>query len=406
MEKASAPVTGSNRLESMDVIRGAALLGILIMNIQSFALPLAAYSNPLAWGDFSGLNALVWALGHILVEAKFMSMFALLFGAGIALFCDRLAQRQEAVFPVHARRMVWLALFGLLHAHLIWWGDVLFPYAVCGLLLYRARTLSIRALWILAITLFSVAFIFVALIQMSIPYMSETEWLDLVRDWQPEPAILQAEIDDMRGTWQQQFTFRTAMATMMQTYGLLALILWQAGGLMLAGMALFREGLFSGQLSLTVLIKRCAFFLVAGFSLVISGLIYNVTHHWSAETAMLGGSLFNYVGSALVALGYVHLMVLLVHRDQIRSLRRGLAGVGRMAFTNYIAQSLICTSIFYGFGLSLFGQLSRWQLVPIVLIVWVLQWSASAWWLARFRYGPLEWVWRRLTYWQPLPNRS
>lgn len=121
---------------------------------------------------------------------------------------------------------------------------------------------------------------------------------------------------------------------------------------------------------------------------------------------MLGGTQFNYAGSALVALGYVHLIVLLIQSNRIRALRRGLAPIGRMAFTNYIAQSLICTSIFYGFGLSLFGQLSRWQLIPIVILVWGVQWVGSAWWLARFRYGPLEWVWRRLTYWQPLANRS
>ena len=405
METNPAPTMGTNRLESMDVIRGLALLGILVMNIQAFALPMAAYSNPLAWGNFGGLNEWVWTLGHILVDAKFMSMFALLFGAGMVLFCERLEARQIRAFPVHVRRMGWLALFGLIHAHLIWWGDVLFPYAICGLVLYRARTLPIRSLWVLGSALFSVAFVFILLIQLSVPFMTEDEWLDLVRDWQPEMAIMQAEIDDMRGTWQQQFAFRTSMATMMETYGLLVLIFWQAGGLMLAGMALYREGLFSGQLATKQLIRRTTLFLLSGFSLVLGGLIYNHAHGWTAESSMLGGSLFNYVGSALVALGYVHLMVLLVQLDRIRKLRRGLARIGRMAFSNYIAQSLICTSIFYGFGLSLFGQLTRWQLVLIVILVWLMQWFGSRWWLARYRYGPLEWVWRRLTYWQPLANR-
>lgn len=400
------PTNGLQRLESLDVIRGLAILGILVMNIQAFGLPEAAYSNPMAWGDFSGLNAWVWAIGHVLVDAKFMSMFAMLFGAGIGLFCDRLAQKQMQVLSVHSRRMFWLALFGLLHAHLVWWGDILFSYAVCGIVFYPARNLSIRQLWIAGSSLIFVAFALIAVAQLTLPFMPDDQWQNYIRDWQPEPAIMADEIASMTGTWMEQFRLRTDRAVMMETYALAVLIIWQAGGLMLFGMALYKEGLFQGRLNDTVVLRRSIVFLSSGFALVLCGLYYNASHSWSPETSMLGGSLFNYVGSALVALGYVHSMVWLVQANRWPGLRQGLAYVGRMAFSNYIAQSLICTLIFYGFGFSLYGQLERWQLLIVVFCVWALQWVWSAWWLKRFRYGPLEWCWRRLTYWHPLNLRS
>lgn len=405
MEITSGPISGNGRLESLDVIRGLALLGILIMNIQSFALPLAAYSNPTAWGDFSGLNAWAWGLGHVFVESKFMSMFALLFGVGIALFCDRLEHKQQPVFKTHFRRMFWLAIFGLMHAYLIWWGDVLFFYALCGLLIYRARFSSPRRLWISGTIMISIAFLFIALTQASLPYMSETEWQEFTRDWQPEAAIMADEVAVMTGTWLEQFVWRIDMAIMMQTWGFLILILWQAGGLMMFGMALYKQGLFHGDMDSRTVLIRSVGFMVPGFALILAGLYYNSVNNWSAEVSMLGGSQFNYVGGTLVALGYVQLMVWVVQQGLFQHLRQGLSRIGRMAFSNYIAQSVICTFIFYGFGLGLFGQLERWQLLGVVFLVWAIQWIWSDWWLNRFRYGPLEWCWRRLTYWQPLQER-
>ena len=138
---AGGPVAETARIDSIDVLRGFALLGILVMNVQLFAMPEAAYYNPTAYGDLEGANLYVWLGGRLLADQKFMTIFSMLFGAGIVLMTTRAEARGET-HRVHYRRMGWLALIGLLHAHLLWAGDILFLYAVCGMLVYPFRGLS------------------------------------------------------------------------------------------------------------------------------------------------------------------------------------------------------------------------------------------------------------------------
>ena len=136
----------SDRWESLDLIRGCALLGILVMNIQSFGLPSAAYMNPTAFGDLTGWNLYAWIGSHVFFDSKFMAIFSMLFGAGIVLFTERAEQRGRSPLAMHVRRNLWLILFGLLHAHLLWFGDILFSYGICALLIYPFRRLTPRSL--------------------------------------------------------------------------------------------------------------------------------------------------------------------------------------------------------------------------------------------------------------------
>ena len=153
----NSPVEASERIASLDVLRGLAVLGIMIMNIQAFAMPMAAYSNPTAYGDLSGINFFIWLVSYLFVDQKFLSMFSLLFGAGICLFADRVEARSGRSAGLHYRRMFWLLLFGLVHAYFLWSGDVLVTYALCGLVIFFLRNRSPRTLVIIGLAVFSVA---------------------------------------------------------------------------------------------------------------------------------------------------------------------------------------------------------------------------------------------------------
>ena len=151
MEQAAnttAPVAPEERIISLDVLRGFAVLGILIMNIQSFSMIMSAYVNPTAYGDLSGLNRLVWTLSHIVADHKFMTIFSILYGAGIVLLTRRAEERGENPGGLHYRRTIWLIIFGLIHAYVFWYGDILFKYGVCALFAFFFRNLQPRRLLI------------------------------------------------------------------------------------------------------------------------------------------------------------------------------------------------------------------------------------------------------------------
>ena len=169
----AAPVADNARIDAIDVLRGFALLGILVMNIQSFAMPQAAYFNPTAYGDLEGANLYVWLAGRMFADQKFMTVFSMLFGAGIVLMAGRAEARGGSVGRAHYRRMGWLAVIGLLHAHLLWYGDILFTYAVCGMVLYPLRHLSPGRLLALGTTLLAVGSAFSVGAGMSLPYWPE-----------------------------------------------------------------------------------------------------------------------------------------------------------------------------------------------------------------------------------------
>jgi uncharacterized protein len=399
------PTELSTRIQSLDIIRGVALLGILLMNIQSFSMPDAAYLNPTVYGDLNGLNFWVWSLSHVLIDSKFMAMFSMLFGAGVLLFLQHAEVKHGNGFALHYRRMGWLLLFGLVHAYLIWSGDVLFLYAVCGFWIYFFRNVSPRNLWISGLIFLFVGWFFNALTQWGLGYMSDDELKSMSVDWAPSAQAILADTNAFTGSWVEQFNLRSENAFFMQTFVLLYLMLWRAGGLMLIGMALYKQGIFTGGVKNQALLRNSLICLIPGFAIVVYGVIFNFQHNWDMAFSQFGGSQFNYIGSVLVALGYVYGMAYIVQNNWLSGISSRLASVGRMAFTNYISHSLICTFIFYGFGLGLYGSFERWEQVLLVFSIWALQLIGSPAWLTKFKYGPLEWGWRRLTYWNPLKTK-
>ena len=380
---AGGPVPQAARIDSIDVLRGFALLGILIMNIQLFAMPEAAYYNPTAYGDLEGANLYVWLGGRLLADQKLMTIFSMLFGAGIVLMTSRADARGETRH-VHYRRMGWLAIIGLAHAHLLWAGDILFLYAVCGMLVYPFRGLSPGRLLVLGTATVAVAAAIFAGLQASLPNWSEEALAEVTLGaWQPTQAIIDDTVATYRGGWLEQLPARSAMALGFETFMLVIWGGWRAGGLMLIGMALFKLEVFSARRSRRFYGALIAAALVAGIPVEAYGVALDFEFGWALDWSLLQGRQFNYWPSIAVGLGYVGLVMLACRTEALRPLTRPFAAVGQTALTNYLLQTVICTTIFYGHGLGLYGSVDRVGQLAIVLGVWAVQLLASPLWLRR-----------------------
>jgi len=405
MSEICGPTAQSERILSLDVLRGFVVLGILVMNIQHFSMIGAAYFNPSAYGDLTGLNYLVWLLSHLLADMKFMSIFSMLFGAGIVLMAERLEAKGRRPAAVHYRRTLILLLFGIAHAWLIWTGDILYSYAMCGLLVYLFRKKQPKTLIILGVVSIAVASAVSLMGQFTMPMWPEETLAGVAKFWAPLQEQVVAELEAYRGGWGAQNQHRFMMALQMQTGSFLFNISWRAGGLMLVGMGLYKLGVFSAALPARTYKKMILAGLIFGLPLIIAGVWYHEATYWALEVGFLGGMQFNYWGSLLVALGWVGVVMLFCQGWSGSRLYRSLAATGQMALSNYLMQTLICTTLFYGHGLGLYGSVERTGQILIVFAVWAVQLLWSPWWMARFRFGPFEWLWRSLTYWRLQPIR-
>lgn len=385
----------NQRLLSLDLLRGVAVLGILLLNIVSMGLPISAYINPTAVGDFRGIHLFTWIVTHVLAEQKFIAMFALLFGAGIALFTERVQAKELPVAKLHYRRMGWLLIFGALHGWLLWYGDILFIYAVAGMLVYTMRRFRTYALLIWAAIFFLIPFIMSLLVAASMPMWSEAETQNILAMWQPSPVQLEAEISAMTGSYPEQFGQRAEFTLMMQTQSLLLDFVWRTGAFMLFGMFLYRWGVLSAKRSQRFY-RYLLLLLIPGFALSVYGVTQSFAHGFSLEQSMFIDSQWNYFASLFVVTGYIGLIILWLRSSYLSALKKRLQAIGRMAFTCYIMHTLIGAVIFNLFGF--FGQLERFHLLLIVVAVWAFQLWFAPWYLARYNQGPLEKLWRRLTY--------
>ncbi len=405
MTELTGPTTQSERIVSLDVLRGFAVLGILVMNIQAFSMVGAAYFNPTAYGDLTGLNHLVWLLSHLFFDMKFMSIFSMLFGAGIVLMADRMEARGRKPASVHYRRTVILILMGAAHAWLLWTGDILYAYGMCGLLVFLFRKKEAKTLIILGLTSVAVASVFSFGAQFTMDVWPEESVTGMAKFWAPTQDQIAAELEAFRGGWSAQNEYRFFLALQMQTGAFLSSLSWRAGGMMLLGMGLYKLGVFSAGLAAATYKKMILAAVLIGLPLVVCGIGFQTSTGWALETGFFGGLQFNYWGSILVALGWVGAMMLFCQSGAGSWLYRSLAATGQMALTNYLTQTLICTTLFYGHGFGLYGHVERSGQILIVFAVWVVQLLWSPWWLARFRFGPFEWLWRSLTYMRMQPLR-
>ena len=399
------PVTQAERIVSIDVLRGFAVLGILVMNIQSFSMIGPAYLNPTAYGDLTGPNYAVWLLSHVLADRKFMTIFNMLFGAGIVLMSSRREAAGASRAGAHYRRMGLLLLVGLLHGHLLWYGDILHAYALCGLVAYLFRRRRPGTLIVVGLASVSVASALSFLFQWSVSHWPAEVVEKGMAWWAPQEADVASETAALRGGWVEQLPQRTTTALVFQTVVFAIDVAWRSGGLMLVGMGLFKLGFLSTKRSYAMYGAMTVIGFSVGIPVILYGVHRNFAADWSFKSCSYLGGQFNYWASLLVAMGWVGLVMLVCKSGIALKLTRTLAAVGQMAFTNYLLQTVICTTIFYGHGFGLFGKVERLGQILIVLAVWAVLLVLSPLWLRRFRFGPAEWLWRSVTYMQAPPMR-
>jgi uncharacterized protein len=380
----------ASRITSLDALRGVGILGILPVHIQSFAMVVAARLNPAVGGDLDGTNGWIWLATAVLADGKFLAIFAMLFGAGLLLLSARGEGRGD-VERLHHRRMALLGGIGLLHAYLLWYGDMLVSFALCGALVFGLRALPPRRL----LTTGALALVCASVIALglgaSMRWWPEDTRAGFRQVWAPSPQMVEREIAAYRGGWVGQMAHRAPEAFQIETSQLLLRGLWQTSGLMLIGMGLFKLGVLTAARSTRFYVGMTALGLGVGLPLAWAAVARGRARGFDVDDFMLVGTQLSYWGDLALGLGFVGL-VMLVCRLGWRA--RAVAAVGRTALSNYLLQTLICTTVFYGHGLGLMGRVDRVGQLLIVLAVWTVQLAWSLWWTRRFAVGPLEWAWR------------
>lgn len=383
------------RILSLDVLRGVGVLGMLAVHIQLFAFPGAARWNPTAYGDLTGVNWWVWLATALLADGKFISIFAMLLGVSIVVLPDRGADRGLPAWRAHLLRMGALLVLGLLHAYLVWYGDMLVPLALSGTVVFLARRRSPRSL----LALGGAAFAAGSAITMALAWSLALGPPAALADWReqstPRPVKIADEVIHYQAGWVDQMRYRVPAARELQTWSFATRMFWHTSGLMLVGMALFKLRVLSAGHSRRFYRTLAAAGLAGGILLVSLALWRGFATRWDVLDYLLVSQELRAWGNVLVALGWVGVVMLLCQRGWRF---RPVASVGRMALTNYLLQSVICTTVFYGHGFGLFGRIDRAGQLGLVIAVWVFQLLASSAWLRYFALGPVEWIVRWVAF--------
>lgn len=411
---ARAPVTSGERISSLDFIRGIAVMGILGANIVAFGQPMIAYMVPSTFlvpsGDPDGW---MWVAQFLLIDGKMRGLFSVLFGAGLYLFMER-AWARGATRWLQVQRLMWLGVFGLLHFFLIWMGDILFLYSVCGmitLLFIRMKPANQFILGMIGYVIGALAYsaLFGALYFASAPgpdgQPASAEMADIMAQQQAEQVEdgnVEAELKrsgDYAGLVQHKlaehwwmplaFVFQVSIETV---------------PLMLIGMALYRQGFFSGGYNRRKMIMWGWIGVLSGGAATLAIALWN-----QADGFTMAGAQLSFIGTSTLprlamTLGIAALLVA-YSPGWTGGLASRVRAAGRAAFTNYLGTSILMLFVFHGWALGLFGELNRPQLYIVTFLTWVLMLTWSKPWLERFRYGPLEWLWRCLTYRKRFPIR-
>lgn len=405
----SGPTDPSDRILGLDVLRGFALLGILVINIWLFGLPLVGWLNPTLYGDLTGVNYAAWFISHVFFEQKFVTLFTFLFGAGILLFIDSKEKKGQPARRLHFRRTFWLLVIGLIHAYLLWQGDVLVAYALCGFLVVFVRTWGPKRLLVLGLIMFAIPSMIYLVAgvgyTMADPATQAGIEEGILAGSGADPGAVSEEIAAYQGSWLEQVQHRAPTVFTLQTIGFIFESFWIYGGLMVVGMSLYKWGVLSNRRSTRFYRRLFAVGSLGGLTLILSGVWYRELIGWETARVLLLARQFNYWGSLLLALAYVAGIMLLCRAVSGGRITTALSAVGRTAFSNYLLQTVLATTIFYGHGLGLFGTLSRAELLVVVVLIWAIQIPLSVAWVNRFRFGPVEWLWRTLTYGEKQPMR-
>ncbi len=416
--------TQNARITALDTLRGCAVLGILLMNIHGFGAPPPAYLRPDAAAIAAGgADLYLWYAEMLLFEGTMRGLFTLLFGAGVLLFIARRTRQfgAQQVASLHYRRAAALIGFGLLNAYvLVWSGDILFLYGIAACVLYPLRDCTQRQLLKLAIPLLCLQPLigtvgFLGYLQAradSAPLLAMeaagatlsaaqraelADYRALLADVEPTESMTRETVAAMRASYLSAVRYNAPIAWSNQTVFLPTQALWEALGMMLLGMLLLRSGALDGRWST----RRYLLLLLSGYGI---GLAVNLAEiSWVRDGGFATERILAiwYVtydfGRIPMTLGHLALIMLAIRATRAGALQRALNAVGRMALSNYLAQSVLCLLLFTGAGFAWFGQLERHELYYVVFAIWILQLGLSSGWLRHHAQGPAEWLWRAAT---------
>ena len=387
------------RIASIDAVRGFAVCGILLMNIVPMGMPAFAQNDPLFFGTRGPADWAAWAINFMLSEGKMRALFTMLFGASMVLMAERAeASEPGSAAQAHFHRMFWLGIFGLAHAWLLWFGDILLQYAVCGAIGFLFWRWKLSALWMVFGTM-----LVVQLAQAWERYSLSAADASGSRT-AADAAIAARDVASYRGDFGDVFTARAPMTMEFQTE-ILPNSVPEILCFMALGIIFYRNGFLTGAWSGA----RYRWTMAAGY--LIAAPLHFPLIRMLVDERFAPAALALADGSSLllrpfVALAHAAAFILLLRSGAARWLSERLMAAGRMAFSNYLGTTLVATTLFYGYGLGLYGTLSRAELYLVVLGIWMLILGWSKPWLEHYRYGPLEWLWRTLARGTPQPMRK
>lgn len=429
----AAPVSAAERLTILDSLRGIAILGILLMNIPGFGLPSPVYGDLTVWNEIGTVNFDVWYTIEMTVAGTQRALFSILFGAGIILFIGKKENSLGGLMPAEYffRRQLWLLVFGLFNAFvLLWFWDILFQYAICGMLLFAFRRLSPKALIIAAVVclFFQMTRDNVEVYRMKNTVTvgeelakrdttqvklseNEKEQLGAMQGLKERTTLeakkkrAEASVRKMTGDYATLYKYqseRSYEGEVEYTY----FGIWDILIFMFLGMAFFKNGIILGTAETKVYWLLCIGGLAVGGFLTWLRLQETIDLNFNGYEILKSTKIELYeLARTIRSVGIFGLIMLLYKSGWFKWLFALLRPVGQMAFTNYLTQSLFMGLFFYGIGLGMFGKLQRYELYYVVAVVWVVQIIWSHVWLKFFQFGPLEWTWRSLTYWKIQPMK-
>ncbi len=406
-------LTNKSRIVTLDILRGFAVLGILAMNIQSFALPSSIYVDPQAGGGNPVDNIISYLIGFIFFEGKMRGLFSLLFGASMMLFIERAHAAGQNPVTSQLRRLFWLGILGLLHMFLIWDGDILFLYAVVGSAAMLVRSWHPNKLIIVAIALFAMGVVFNAssriektTLEMAIyDGSATTEQKNTYAENTKELKTYAAEEREIYAySYPAMVKYRLTEEWSLPAIYVIYTFL-ETMPLMMLGIAFYQNGFLTGVWENSRYSKITWQYLGSGA--ILSGMlaIMLVAYDFRPSLTFTTHRVFNVIPQYLMTIGYAALFILWAKRSALTLAGGRMAAVGRMAFTNYIMTSIIMTSLFNGYGMAYWGKYNLAQLWLFVIGTWLVMLLWSKPWLNHFQYGPLEWLWRSLAKGQMQPMR-
>ncbi len=405
-----SPVAPTERIQMLDVFRGFAILGILMVNMQIFYKPVSFMMlGSQSGGDF--IKVLSESFIKFFFEGKFYVLFSMLFGYGFWLFINKQVSDGVRIIPVFRRRLFFLLLFGIAHFVFLWGGDILFFYALFGFFLILSRNISDERLISWAIPLALVPSIITGIFMiMAWAFSGIPEAAAGMEKGMAENAAFykalseEAYLVHTTGNYREIFNMRLR-EWMTLTQGAILFFYPVVLGMFLFGAWIARGGYVKNYTEQLPLIRKVFWWsLAAGIPL---NTLYAISYQYSQPSILnfwaFLGTFTHTTGGVSFALLYTSAIILLTAKGGLKSFSRALIPVGRMALTNYLLHSIICTTLFYAYGFGLMGKVEIWQGIVLTFVIFALQIPFSKWWLSRFRYGPFEWLWRSLTYWKIQP---